>query len=148
MSTPKKKPGGKRRRARVVVLSALYAYYTTGKDPGEVLAAVCEKEKLAADPAKFAERLFFAAVDNADEIDQKIRQAATNWSFERIAFVDKNILRSALAELLFLRETPPKTTINEAIELAREYSAEDSTKFVNGILDAVYHQEKGKLATS
>jgi len=145
MPPAKKTPGGKRHRARTVVLSSLYAYYTTEKDPREVFFGICQKENLAANPAAFAERLFFAAVNNADEIDRRIRRAAANWSFERIAFVDKNILRLGLAELLFLRETPPRTAINEAIELAREYSEDNSTKFVNGILDAIYHQEKGKL---
>jgi N utilization substance protein B len=145
MPSSRKKGGGRRRRARAVVLSALYAYYTVGKDPHEVFEAVCHKESLAADPAEFAARLFSCAIDNAEKIDKEIRTAAANWSFERIAAIDKNILRLALAELLFLRETPPKTAINEAIELAREYSTEESTKFVNGILDAVYHQKQGRL---
>ena len=140
MSSTKKTPGARRRRARAVVLSALYAYYTTGNDANEIFTGICKKESLSADPAQFAEALFSAAVNHADEIDQKIRQAAANWTLERIAFVDKNILRMAIAELLFLKETPPKTAINEAIELAREYSSEDSSKFVNGILDTVYHE--------
>jgi len=141
MSTSAKKTGGKRRRARAVVLSALYAYYTAGGDPHDVFAAISGQDSLAADAADFAARLFSCAIDHAEEIDRKIRAAAANWAFERIAAIDKNILRLGLAELLFLRETPPKTAINEAIELAREYSAADSTKFINGILDAVYHQE-------
>lgn len=145
MPQAKKKTGGRRRRARAVVLSALYAYYTAGNDPQEVFAAICGKESLAADPAEFAARLFTCAIDNAEKIDGKIRAAAANWSFERIAAIDKNILRLGLAELLFLNETPPKTAINEAIELAREYSAAESTKFVNGILDAVYRQEQSRL---
>ena len=140
MATTKKTPGAKRRRARAVVLSALYALYTTGSDATEIFGGICKKESLSADPARFAKSLFTVAVEHADEIDQKIRQAAANWTFERIAFVDKNILRMAIAELLFLRETPPKTAINEAIELAREYSSENSSKFVNGILDTIYHE--------
>jgi N utilization substance protein B len=143
MSTPAKKTGGRRRRARVIVLSALYAFYTAGDDSDEVFAAVCGKDSPAADTADFARRLFACAIDNAAEIDRQIREAAANWSFERIGAIDKNILRLGLAELLYLRETPPKTAINEAIELAREYSAEESTKFINGILDAIYRREQG-----
>jgi len=133
-------PGSRRRRARGVVLSALYALHTTGKEAQDVFTGICSQEKLAADPAEFAERLFQAAVDHADEIDQLIRRAAVNWSFERIAFIDKNILRLAIAELVFLKETASKIAINEAIELAREYSSADSTKFINGILDKIYRQ--------
>jgi len=142
MSVPSKKTGGRRRRARVVVLSALYAHYTAGEEPQEVFAAVCSKDSLAADTLEFAKRLFDCAIEHAEEIDQYIRTAAANWSFERIAIIDKNILRLGLAELLFLRETPAKTAINEAIELAHEYLAKESTKFINGILDAIYHREQ------
>jgi len=140
MTLTKKTLGTRRHRARTVVLSALYAYYTTGSDAHQVFAGVREKEQLTGDAAGFAERLFSAAIAHAAEIDQLIGKAAANWSFERIAFVDKNILRLGIAELLYLLDTPPKTAMNEAIELAREYSSEESSKFVNGILDTVYHK--------
>jgi N utilization substance protein B len=140
MTRKQQLPGGRRHRARGVVLSSLYALYTTGKDAREVFTGISEQENLAADPAEFAEKLFLTAVKHADEIDQMIRRAAVNWSFERIAFVDKNILRLAIAEFVFLKETAAKVAINEAIELAREYSSEDSGKFINGILDKIYHQ--------
>ena len=135
-----KTPGGRRRRARGVVFSSLYAHYTTGKEPLEVFAAISDKESLGTDPAKFAKRPYLSTLNNAADIDSYIREAAANWSFDRISFVDKNILRLAIAELVFLGETPPRTAINEAIELAREYSSEDSCKFVNGVLDTVFRK--------
>ena len=144
MAPTKGIPGRKRHRARVIVLSALYAYYSTGRDPQEVFSSVCKKEKLAGEAAIFAERLFTATVTHAAEIDRLIGKATANWTFERIAFVDKNILRLGITELLYLPDTPPKAAINEAIELAREYSSEQSSKFVNGILDAVYHETSSK----
>ncbi len=131
--------GGRRRRARVAVLSSLYAYYSSGGAAEEVLAGILRKESLAVDPEAFARRLFTAAVNQAAAIDQVIRDFAANWEFNRIAAIDKNILRLAIAEIVYLKETPPRTAINEAIELARVYSTEEATKFVNGVLDAVYH---------
>ncbi len=140
MSKANEPGGGRRRRARIAVLSALYAYYTSGGDADEILAEILRRESLAADPEAFARQVYAVVLEHAADIDQCIREFAANWEFDRIAAIDKNILRLAIAELRYLKETPPRTAINEAIELARVYSTEEATKFVNGVLDAVYHR--------
>jgi N utilization substance protein B len=76
-------------------------------------------------------------LDRQESIDVKIRAFSENWDFKRIAVVDRNILRLAIYELLFRDDIPPVVSINEAIELAKRFSTEDSSKFVNGILDRV-----------
>lgn len=83
----------------------------------------------------FADELVFGVVENLDTIDDKIREFARNWEFERIAKIDLSILRVAIFELLFRKDIPPVVTINEAIDLSKAYSTSESRRFVNGILD-------------
>ncbi|MCK4325384.1 transcription antitermination factor NusB, partial [bacterium] len=75
-------------------------------------------------------------------IDALLRKHADNWDIGRMASVDRNILRFASYELLFLDEIPPKVTINEAIEIAKKYSTQDSGRFVNGILDTIKDEKR------
>ena len=82
-----------------------------------------------------ARALLAMTSEHLAELDEKIRQGLENWNFERVSLVDKNIIRSALAEILFFPQIPSKVIINEAIEIAHKYSSQDAGKFVNGILD-------------
>ncbi len=77
------------------------------------------------------------AIEKLPEVDAKIRTLADNWDFERLAAVDRNILRLAVYEMLFRPEIPPVVSINEAIEIAKKFSTTESGKFVNGLLDRV-----------
>ena len=79
-------------------------------------------------------------IENSEEIDGKIREIANNWDFKRIAKIDLAILRLAIFELLFRKDIPPIVTINEAVDLSKLYSAEESRRFVNGILDRLHGQ--------
>ena len=79
-----------------------------------------------------------------DEFDKMIIKRLKNWELRRIAVIDKVILRLALAEILYFEDIPPEVSINEAIELAKKYSTEKSSKFINGILDAIYRETKKK----
>ena len=79
-------------------------------------------------------------IENVEAIDAKIREIASNWDFERIAKIDLSILRMAVYELLFRKDIPPVVTINEAIDLSKQYSAEESRRFVNGVLDRLRGQ--------
>ena len=93
----------------------------------------------------FATDLVKMTVTHLKEIDGMIRKIAKNWEFQRIALIDKNILRFAICELLYYQDIPLKVTIDEAIEIAKKYSTEESGRFVNGILDQVakeIHPEK------
>lgn len=93
---------------------------------------------------EFALDLFDATVANLGTIDKIIQEVAANWDLERMAAFDRNLLRVGIAELLFSDKTPPKVVINEAIEIAKRFSTENSGKFVNAVLDKVARM-KGAL---
>ncbi len=96
----------------------------------------------------FAEDLIRGILEHREAIDTKIKGHAKNWEFHRIAVVDRNILRLAIYELLFRDDIPPVVSINEAIELAKKFSTEDSSRFVNGVLDRVKIDLSRPLRTS
>lgn len=85
----------------------------------------------------YAESLFRGACEHRQEIDTLIKKFSEHWRIERMAIVDRNILRIAVFEFLYELETPTTVVINEALEIARKYSTEESTQFINGILDAI-----------
>ncbi len=85
----------------------------------------------------FAEPLIRGTLEHRDAIDEKIKSHAKNWEFHRIAAVDRNVMRLAIYEMLFRDDIPPVVSINEAVDIAKKFSTEDSGKFVNGILDKV-----------
>ena len=89
----------------------------------------------------FAEPLIRGTVEHRDEIDEHIKNHAKNWELHRMAVVDRNILRLAIYEMLHRADIPPVVSINEAVDIAKKFSTEDSGKFVNGILDKI----KGEL---
>jgi len=85
---------------------------------------------------------------HAVEIDKLIISRSKNWDFDRITLIDKLILRMALAEMMYVDEVPPKVSIAEGVEIAKQFSTEDSSSFINGILDSVYNEIiKGKEKT-
>jgi len=87
------------------------------------------------DGREFADLLVRGTVEHLDEIDQAIQGVSTHWKIHRMACVDRNILRMAAYELFHVREVPKRVTLNEAIEIAKRYGAEESWAFINGILD-------------
>jgi N utilization substance protein B len=89
----------------------------------------------------FAEPLIRGALDHRDEADALIKKHAQNWDLHRMAAVDRNVLRLAIYEMLYRDDIPPVVSINEAVDIAKKFSTQDSGKFVNGILDKV----KGEL---
>ena len=89
----------------------------------------------------FADPLIRGVLEQREEIDARIKQHAKNWEFHRIATVDRNIMRLAIYEMLYREDIPPIVSINEAVDIAKKFSTQDSGKFVNGILDKV----KGEL---
>jgi len=126
-----------RREIREVVLQALYSEEVSGNPWKEVIANVI-KPKLSSDKKdhKFAERLFLKTAKYKEELDAIIQDHIDNWKINRLATLDKLILRMAICEFLHFEEIPTKVTINEAIEIAKRFSTNKSGKFVNGILDA------------
>ena len=85
----------------------------------------------------FAEPLIRGTLENRNELDEQIRKCAQNWDLHRMAVVDRNVLRLAIYEMLHRDDIPPIVSINEAVDIAKKFSTEDSGKFVNGILDKV-----------
>lgn len=94
-------------------------------------------KKEDAEVRKFAEELVRGTLTHLDEIDQRIRQAAAHWKMDRMASVDRNIMRSAVYEILYREDIPPAVTINEALEIAKKYSSAASVSFINGLLDRI-----------
>jgi N utilization substance protein B len=85
----------------------------------------------------FAEPLIKGVLQHRDAIDEQIKKHCKNWDFNRIAAVDRNIMRLAIYEMLYRQDIPPVVSINEAVDIAKKFSTEDSGKFVNGILDKI-----------
>jgi transcription antitermination factor NusB len=130
----------KRTKAREYVLQMLYQVDITGGNWQETLESFWksnEQEDIISELKDFSAELLGGVVQNLQEIDKKISQYAANWQLERMAFVDRNIMRLGCFELLFREDIPPKVAINEAVELAKKYSGLESGKFVNAILDQI-----------
>ncbi len=126
----------KRRFVRIKALEVLYAYQIAkdhiDKVKKDLLAEITDLEKY-----NFASELIDAVLKNQRVIDSMITERIRNWEYDRVAILDKIILRLAIAEILYFPEIPPKVSINEAIELAKIYCSDKSPTFVNGVLDAV-----------
>lgn len=137
---------GKRRKAREIVLQALYEAEFSDRPKEEILEDQTVRRSSSGDTVAYARELFFATLEKIPELDSKIETALENWDIDRVSLIDKNILRFALAEILFFPKVPPKVIINEAIEIAHKYSSLDAGGFINGILDRFvreYRMETG-----
>jgi N utilization substance protein B len=129
---------GTRRKSRELVLQMLFQA-DMGKQRADDVRRVFwnERKDVGPDVQGFAEDLFRVATDRTVEIDGLIEGHAEHWRMERMAAVDRNILRGAVAELLGFPATPRAVIINEALEIARKFSAPESVQFINGVLDSV-----------
>jgi transcription antitermination protein NusB len=136
----------KRRIVRERVLQILYAFELNRESLQKLSDDVLKDIDDKADK-EFAETLINRVLINQKDLDVKIKERVDNWELGRIALIDRLLLRIGLCELLYFPEIPPKVTINEVIEIAKEYSTAGSGKFINGILDAVLSELKdsGKL---
>ncbi|HAF95503.1 MAG: transcription antitermination factor NusB [Elusimicrobia bacterium GWC2_51_8] len=128
----------KRRLARENCLQSLYVTDIGAYGSDSVLASFQMTDfALEGKTFDFYKELFFAAVSNLEKIDSIIRSTSTNWDMGRMSATDRAILRMAVCEMMILRDAPAAVIIDEAIELAKKYSTENSGKFVNGVLDSV-----------
>lgn len=112
--------------------------------PLKALGSLLKSKKYSKESVEFATRLVEEASMHLDEIDDIIKKVIENWEWNRVCAMDKAVLGVAVTELLYFPENPPKVVINEAIEIAKEYSTEKSDKFINGLLDRIA-KEKGLL---
>ena len=142
---------GARHRARAAALQALYECEIGGLTPQQALGVLHHAGPPDVhDPGEtehaYVVSLVRGAMDNRDPLDERIGDAAKNWRVERMAVLDRLVMRLALQEMMAHRDIPPRVVISEAIELARAYSGEEAAKFVNGVLDGAYRRLKDEGA--
>ena len=127
-----------RRIAREAVLQALYASAMTGEDSDKILKDILNRKSYESNLVKYITDLFESAMDNKEWCEDQIKSRLNNWEFDRVALLDRLLLIVAISEIYFVEDVPPKVSISEAIEIAKIYCNEDSSSFVNGVLDNVY----------
>jgi len=128
---------GKRRKARVLALQALFELDTVGHPPDQTIARLLEETAASGEAEAFARELVQGVLANRDRIDEVIRKTAPTWPLEQVAAIDRNILRLAIYEILIDNSVPMRAAINEAVELAKQFGGETSPRFVNGVLGSV-----------
>jgi transcription antitermination protein NusB len=138
---------GTRRKSREFCLQMLFQW-DMAKQPPEQVRQTFWAERADADTGTrgLADDLFQLAVDKHEQIDQLIQKHAQHWRMERMAAVDRNVLRTGVAEFLGFRDTPRPVVINEALEIARKFSAPESVQFINGVLDSIGKELSAQVA--
>jgi N utilization substance protein B len=129
---------GPRHKARECALQMLFQWDITHDEIDQVVATFFQNQEPET-PAimEFARELVTGTVAHIEDIDRLIQRHAENWRLDRMAIVDRNVLRMATQEFLFGKETPKTVVINEAIDIARRFSTQESPQFINGILDSI-----------
>lgn len=128
----------RRRLARERVMQMLYAHEMSGNDLDAIFFETIQKELAEEQPAlEFARELTLKLSSNREEIDRIITEHLKHWELRRVALIDRLLIQMGITELLYFPEIPPKATINELIEIAKDYSTDESGKFINGLLHAV-----------
>lgn len=125
----------KRRKEREFALKILYAHEFNAEPVSVLIERLNGDNKQLA--TGFALDIIRTCIEKREDLDQDIRAKLQNWDFNRVAIIDKILLRMAIVEFLCFEEIPPEVTLNEIIEIGKQYSTERSGKFINGILDAV-----------
>ena len=128
---------GPRRKARAIALQAMYEIDTTRHVVEEVLSRLLAEGSLSEDNSAFVRQLIRQVVQHQEEIDHNIQRFAPAWPIDQILVIDRNILRLAISEILFDNRVTVKVAINEAVELAKKFGGENSSKFVNGVLGSI-----------
>ena len=133
-----------RHLVRTVVLQSLYEwdFGNHKKDLTEIMARNLDEFAPGIDEPQFAWRIMKGVIEHLPDIDRVIEKAAPEWPLDKIALVDRNVLRIGLYELLYAdpEEVPPKVAINEAVEIAKNYGGTNSSKFINGVLGSIYRE--------
>jgi transcription antitermination protein NusB len=130
-----------RRDGRVAALQYLYAWsLNSPKNIAEDLRVFFENMEQPREHYAFGEELIHGTIENIVDIDGRIKGLAHNWEFDRIAKIDLAILRLAMFEMIFRKDIPPVVSINEAIDLSKQFSNADAKRFINGILDRLKDQ--------
>ncbi|MFH1652692.1 MAG: transcription antitermination factor NusB [Pseudomonadota bacterium] len=128
---------GKRRIARENALKLLYQIDLKGKNKDKSNEGFWTRIEASEESKEFSRQLVEGVLSNQEKIDEMIASHSTNWKLGRMAYVDRNIMRLAIYELLFCEDIPARVTINEAVDIAKNYGDSQSGSFVNGILDNI-----------
>ncbi len=132
----------KRRTARELALKFLYQTEFNSNSPDSELNSFCDRANVSEEVQNFTQALIKNILFHKKEVDELLQKISANWAPDRMAVIDKNILRLGICELLFDPTTPPKVVINEAVEIAKKFGTEESPDFINGILDKVFKDSK------
>jgi len=128
---------GHRRRSRECALQLLFQLDLTGEKAQDVFASFWAAQPSASEIQEFAERLVLGVSAHRRGLDGVLAGSSENWRIDRMAVVDRNVLRMAVYELFFEPDTPPAVVIDEAVEVAKRFGGDESGAFINGVLDAV-----------
>ena len=131
---------GSRRRARELALQLLYQYELTHGEPEQMQADFDEWRGATDAVREFADGLLRGTLEHLAEIDGELERQTAHWRLDRLAAVDRNILRLAMFELLFQSTTPHAVIIDEAIEIAKKFGTAESSRFINGVLDRIHKE--------
>jgi N utilization substance protein B len=139
---------GVRRAGRVIALQTLYRYEITREALPDLLdfSWMDAPQQVPPESVDFARLLIAGTVERLAEVDEAIRRQLEHWDFSRLARVDLAVLRISVYSLLFLKDVPASVTIDEAIDIAREFGTDDSYRFVNGVLDGILKHQLGPEA--
>ena len=131
-----------RKLAREAVLQALYAKHVSNEEPKKVLHDIFIRYQFDKMTKKFVEELFNSTIKFSEELDNHIESNLENWTVDRLNVIDRLIMQMSLCEMIHLKsyDISHKVTISSAIENAKKFSSEDSTSFVNGVLDSIYKE--------
>jgi N utilization substance protein B len=128
---------GARRKSRELALQTLYQWNITRQNPSLILGQQKANFSPADEEDEFAQQIVVGVLEHYSHIDDLIKKFSEHWRLDRISIIDRNILRMAIFELLFREDIPPRVTLNEAIDLGKCFGSEDSSSFINGILDRI-----------
>jgi N utilization substance protein B len=128
---------GTRRKSREIALQVLYEIDVTRHNVEKVLNRVLSDSKIGEENKTFIRELVEGVMRNKEEIDKRISEYAPSWPVEQISVIDRNILRLAIFEILLDNKVPVRASINEAVELAKNYGSESSSRFINGVLGSI-----------
>jgi transcription antitermination factor NusB len=138
---------GRRRRSRELAIQVLFHLEINPANPEEAFGLICENFNPVKSIRPFSKKLVLGVCERKAELDSLIIRASKNWRLERMSYLDRSILRMATFEILCMEDIPPKVTIDEAVEIGKRFGTEDSSSFINGILDNIYNTlyEEGRL---
>ena len=134
-----------RRAARRCVLEALFAYQFSKNDSLTIISQLINKNPQIKDNKDFIQLLFDCVLKNIQWAENIIKSHLENWEIDRIAQIDRILLKMGICEIHFIDDIPPKVTITEMVEIAKIYSTDESPVFINGILDAVYKKHQNQI---